>query len=512
MKNKKMHPYLLLLGVIAMLVSGSLGHHRIIAQATNQFVAIGLWHASADKPSMGNIATDHNSQALYHTDTRMLEIATNPVDVSGYQSAITDMLYDQNNQGQYQPVTVLATGKTNTGEKQDGHNHQITYIKRLQIAIPDYLTKTGVEYIPIKMIVPYTPMDQAVGKGYLEARLRIDWTTVTSTTDQELKSKDQISSGSVQTIILEDEKTGLYLEADSFKVSSEAKLVVNQLLSGAEYDQAVATVGQAAQIYKIGLVKQATSLEPKGAVILRFPYAGDQIQLYRLNQAGKKTKLNGAAADNGYTVLSTQLGIFAIVGGEALTAISETTDKKEFDDIKGHWATEYIKQAVDKGLFKGTSDTTFSPNQSMTGGMIMTVVYRIAGQPSILAASPLPNIKSGSWYEKAAAWGYQNQLIGGYTDFRPEQPVTRQELATILYRYARLTDTMPDFPLLSRFEDSTDIAPWAQQPLAWANAKGMIKGRSDKEIAPQGKASRAEVATILCRFIEQTKRDTKKGQ
>ena len=133
------------------------------AAESNQLVEVDLWHATSNKASMGNVATDNNSKALYNPSENTLQVATNPVSVSGYQSAITKAQYDITGKGSYKDVEILSTGTVQTGDKYDGTDHAVTYISSFEIELPDYITGEGVEYIPLHMMVPYTPMDEVVG-------------------------------------------------------------------------------------------------------------------------------------------------------------------------------------------------------------------------------------------------------------------------------------------------------------------------------------------------------------
>ena len=105
------------------------------AAQSNQLVQIDLWHAAANKASMGNVATDNNKKALYNPEKNTLQIATNPVSVSGYQSAITKVQYDQTGKGSYTDAKILSTGTVETGTKNDGTNHTVTYISSFEIQL-----------------------------------------------------------------------------------------------------------------------------------------------------------------------------------------------------------------------------------------------------------------------------------------------------------------------------------------------------------------------------------------
>ncbi len=454
--------------------------------ASNQLVDMALWNANADQPSMGNVATANNPQALYNPTTNTLQFATNPVDVSGYLSGIEAALYDTTGKGDFKEVTILSTGTVETGTKNDGTNHTVTFLSSYELEVPSYLTKEGVEYITIKMRVPYTPMDVVVGTGYLDARLRIDWESMTATDWVEIVPNTEISAGEVESVTKTSQ--GIVLTAESTVAPSDCLFQVTKITSGTNYTAAAATLGTSNfDLYDIGLTLGGEDFALNGSVNLVLPYSNIP-SVYRMND-GSKTTLRGLSSSDGYIISSRSLGLFAVVDGEPL----EVVDTSSFVDISGHWAEETITNAVSAGLFNGTSATEFSPEAQMTNGMVITVLHRMAGSPSATATSSI-------WYAEAMAWGLEQGIIGGYTDFDGEANVTREALATMIYRYDGATSATGD---LTAFADNTSISAWAVDGLTWANSQGIVTGKSATTIAPQNQATRAEVATMLWRYVSQ---------
>ena len=151
--------------------------------------------------------------------------------------------------------------------------------------------------------------------------------------------------------------------------------------------------------------------------------------------------------------------------------------------------------------------TTFSPSGTMSRSMIVTVLYRIAGQPSHSGANPFTDINTG-WYYDAVLWAYENGIVTGTsaTTFAPDGAVTREQMATFLYRFANHmgydTTNKAD---LTVFPDASKVGSWAYDALAWANAEGLIIGAvvgGETVLNPQGAATREQVATILMRFCK----------
>ena len=169
------------------------------------------------------------------------------------------------------------------------------------------------------------------------------------------------------------------------------------------------------------------------------------------------------------------------------------------------WFYSDVRYVVEHGLFHGTTQDLFSPNAPMTRGMLVTVLYRLAGSPKAAENSGFADVAAGKYYADAVAWAAESGIVSGVSDgrFAPDSQVTREQLAAILYRYARDkrydTDKTAD---LTGFADYEQISGYAAEALDWANAEGLVSGRSKTALSPQGQATRAEVAAILHRFAE----------
>ncbi|MEQ2456991.1 glycoside hydrolase family 2 TIM barrel-domain containing protein [Flavonifractor hominis] len=168
----------------------------------------------------------------------------------------------------------------------------------------------------------------------------------------------------------------------------------------------------------------------------------------------------------------------------------ETTEPETpaFSDVPAtHWASEAVDYVVSEGLFNGTSDTTFSPDASMTRAMFFTVLARLDGVDTTGGAT---------WYEKAMTWAVAEGITDGTN---PEATITREQLAVMLYRYAGSPATEGS---LTGFADASSVSAWAQDAMEWAVAEGILTGKDGSALDPQGTASRAEVATMLMRFVQ----------
>lgn len=181
-----------------------------------------------------------------------------------------------------------------------------------------------------------------------------------------------------------------------------------------------------------------------------------------------------------------------------------------FLDIRTHWAKSAIESAVAKGLFAGTSPTTFHPDQAMNRAMLVTVLYRMEKEPAAEGrGKSFADVSAGAYYAKAVAWALDKGIVAGYseTQFGPEDTITREQLAVILNRYATYkgynTSKTAD---LAAFQDADQISEWARVPVQWANVMKLLNGRTSTTLAPKGSATRAEVAKILVTFLDTVKR------
>lgn len=175
-----------------------------------------------------------------------------------------------------------------------------------------------------------------------------------------------------------------------------------------------------------------------------------------------------------------------------------------FNDLTADWYKQSVDYVLTKGLMDGKGGGMFAPEENMTRAQFATVLWRIAGEPKSSSPSPFTDLdKNSDWYLTAVAWAYENGIIKGTspTTFNPNGNIKRQDMATILYRYAGEYKhyDVSDKADLSSFPDVDGVDSYAADPVSWTNAVGIITGK-DGLIAPQAFATRAEVATILMRF------------
>lgn len=172
----------------------------------------------------------------------------------------------------------------------------------------------------------------------------------------------------------------------------------------------------------------------------------------------------------------------------------------------GYWCYDEVRYIYQAGLMNGTSATAFSPAATTTRGMIVTILYRMDGSPAA-GSSAFADVAPGAYYASAVAWASANGIVTGYEDgsFGPEDPITREQMAAFLFRYARYKGMDVSAQAnLSGYTDAGRISPYAVEPLRWANALGLITGTTADTISPTGSATREQAAVILTRFIRNT--------
>lgn len=185
--------------------------------------------------------------------------------------------------------------------------------------------------------------------------------------------------------------------------------------------------------------------------------------------------------------------------------IEETTKPTvSFTDVQPtDWYAEAVTYAVENGLFQGTSATTFEPNANMNRAILVTVLYRMSGEQA-KADTAFGDVAQNAWYAEAVAWAKTNGIVSGVsaTQFAPNQNVTREQMAAILYRYAQYKgqEAGAADANLTAFGDVNTVSSYALPAMNWAVKNGLISGTSTTTLSPNGSATRAQVATILMRY------------
>ena len=186
----------------------------------------------------------------------------------------------------------------------------------------------------------------------------------------------------------------------------------------------------------------------------------------------------------------------------SVTAYAAVEDTGFSDVAADAWYADAVTYVRDNGLMSGTSDTTFTPGGTMTRGMLVTTLYRMAGSPSLENEDlgyPFADVPGDAWYADGVYWARLAGVVGGYSEdqFGPDDPVTREQIAAILWRYAG----SPAAESGTDFADEGSISAYATQAVDWARANGIVNGVEDNRFLPQSSATRAQVATILRNYL-----------
>ena len=239
---------------------------------------------------------------------------------------------------------------------------------------------------------------------------------------------------------------------------------------------------------------------------------GESVTVTVLPASGYACQSLLVQAANGQSVPVSDLGngVYSFRMPAAAVTVSANLAAQEvrmpFNDVKeSDWFYGSVEWAWRSGLMNGTAEGQFSPKASTSRGMIVTLLYRLAGSPEAPRSSPFGDVSQSAWYAGPVAWAAWNGIVTGYSasSFAPNDPITREQFATILYRYAQFRglDVSPGGSL-SGFSDGGRVSAYARDAMSWANAQGLITGTGNRILDPKGQATRAQAAAILQRFVE----------
>lgn len=258
-----------------------------------------------------------------------------------------------------------------------------------------------------------------------------------------------------------------------------------------------------------GGVNASPSNAEKGATITLTlsPDKGYKLDKLTVTDGSGKSVSTVKKSDTVYTFT---MPASAVKVGVSYVKATETPSETKFNDVSANdWFASAVDYVTGKGMMNGTADNTFSPKANTTRGMVVTVLYRLENQPSTSAAS-FTDVASGAYYANAVAWANANGIVSGYGSgkFGPNDKVTREQLAAILYRYAQYkkydVSVGEDTNILS-YDDAQSISSYAIPAIQWACGAGVVTGKSGSKLDPKGNATRAEVAAMLMRFCENVK-------
>lgn len=192
---------------------------------------------------------------------------------------------------------------------------------------------------------------------------------------------------------------------------------------------------------------------------------------------------------------------------EVKVIFAKKTELPFTDVIESDWFFENVKYAYENGLFNGVSETEFGPQIEMTRAMLVTVLYRAEGEPAVNKSVPFADVDENAYYASAVIWAQQNGIVNGVAEnaFAPDDNITREQIAAIMFRYAQYKGydvSVGENTNILSYTDAKDISEYAVSAMQYAVGSGLMKGKTESTINPLDNATRAEVAAILQRFIE----------
>ena len=319
-----------------------------------------------------------------------------------------------------------------------------------------------------------------------------------------------------QFTVATDHLVSVYIGMDTLKQLDAASAGGDIILRADKVDALRSTEAKAAigtrPVYDLSLVylsggKETPIASLNGHTIsVRLPYTaakGEQTgNLYAVyvDDAGKVEWITRSSYDASQKAVVFETSHFSIYG------VGYKTFVPAFTDITGHWAADNILFAASRGLLSGTSDTTFSPGTGMTRGMFVTALGRLAGiNPDSYQTGKFTDVKADAYYAPYVNWAAQNGIVDGVTatTFAPDTNINREQMAAIMANYAKkLGYDLPKTLRAVTFADNAQISSWAKDAVKAMQQAGILAGKANNRFDPKGTATRAEVATVLRRFVK----------
>ena len=355
----------------------------------------------------------------------------------------------------------------------------------------------------------YTSLQDAVNAVENNGTIEIvggnkDYTATISGSSKTIKVKNSLTNGNIKVTVNGESKT--------IEPSKDATFTYTKPSSGGSSggsSSGKTTYKVTTSAVNNGGVNASPSSAEKGAAITitLSPDKGYKLDKLTVTDGSGKTVSTVKKSDTVYTFT---MPASAVKVGVSYVKATETPSETKFNDVSANdWFASAVDYVTGKGMMNGTADNTFSPKANTTRGMVVTVLYRLENQPSTSAAS-FTDVASGAYYANAVAWANANGIVSGYGSgkFGPNDKVTREQLAAILYRYAQYkkydVSVGEDTNILS-YDDAQSISTYAIPAIQWACGAGVVTGKSGSKLDPKGNATRAEVAAMLMRFCENVK-------
>lgn len=249
-----------------------------------------------------------------------------------------------------------------------------------------------------------------------------------------------------------------------------------------------------------GTVKASLSNASEGSTIRLTVTPDEGYSLYSITVRAENGKLIDVSKSGG--VYSFKMPASAVT---VQASFVKGTMKLPFNDVSTYdWFYDAVMYAYSNGIMNGLDTNVFGPNETTTRAMLVTMLYRAAGEPAVRGTNTFRDVAANTWYTDAIIWASTNGIVTGVDDglFNPNGAITREQLATILYRYAKYVgDDVSASASLAGFTDAGSISDYAKDAMSWAVAAGLFEGRDNGKLEPTGTATRAEIATVFMRHF-----------
>ncbi len=362
-------------------------------------------------------------------------------------------------------VTYHANGGQVRGADQVEERYRVLTEAGMNLRTEPSLSASTVKNLPKGTVFSVSQTEQA--DGYLWGKTEGGWCAISNTAWVEKFSVPA---------------TNYYIDADGLICESESGAVYQQkYYIGISYPNGLST----ASFY---------GLEKEGFLFIGWSGAPNGAAVWSEKQSFLPEQLCPALTD----------------GDQELTLYAVWKDLRSelpfLDVLPTQWFYEGVQYTNQKGWMNGVSDTDFAPDSDTTRAMLVTVLHRMEGSPAPQKESAFSDVEAGNWYTDAVAWAAENNVVNGMGDnlFAPNDKITREQLTTVLFRYAQFKQKDEGTrAALDSFADQAKVSDWAAEGLQWAVSKGIINGISEKEetnLQPQGNATRAQIATVLMRY------------
>ncbi len=374
------------------------------------------------------------------------------------------------------------------------------------------LTVVSAEGVSVEVAEDMASLTVKVADGYFLKDVLVNGESKGNVTELTGLTVDDVVSFDVITVQQPTVNAG---EGANVTLNEDGTVAEIEISEGYLLDDVIVNGESVGKVTSVTDLKTGDTLEVKTIAIQKPEIKANEGGTTALNEDGTELTIT---ADEEYVIKD------VIVNGKSLGAVEKVTDLKTGDTVEvvfgpaytcpytdvpdDAWFAKSVNEMTKVGLFKGISETEFGPNVTINRAMFVTILGRLYEQQgntiADAASTVFTDVPAGSYYEKYVAWGNENEIVMGVsaTEFAPEQPVTREQMAALMYRFAGfLKQDVSVASDISTFSDGASVSEWAAPAVKWAVASGLIKGMGDNNLAPQSKSTRAQAAEVMYRFM-----------